>query len=84
MWLLEVCVLSSIKEVIAKDNYCLEIFLENGNRVTLNLESRLHTLRFGMLAKKEFFKQVTTDGNYLRWGNRLELSISEIFQLAQR
>lgn len=76
--------LSHIKNVVPKDGYCLEVLLDNGSSVTLNLESRLQTVRFGMLADKDLFKQATTDGSYIRWGNKIEISVNEVFQLAQK
>lgn len=41
--------MNRIKAVAPKEDYCLEVQLENGSSVILNLESRLQTLRFGML-----------------------------------
>lgn len=73
-----------IKDVVPKDDYRLEVQLENGSSVTLNLESRLQTVRFGMLSDKQFFKGVTTDGICIRWDNKIEISISEVFHLAQK
>ena len=75
---------SHIKKVISKDNYCLEVFLDNGSSVVLNLESRLGTVRFGVLSDMELFSRATTDGSYIRWDNMLEISINEVFQLAQK
>lgn len=76
--------MSQIKNVVPKENYKLEVFLENGSSITLNLESRLQTVRFGMLADKEFFRQATTDGSYIKWDNKVEISVNEAFQLAQK
>ncbi len=76
--------MSYIKKVIPREDYCLEVLLENGSSVILNLESRLTTVRFGMLSDKEFFYRVTTDGSYIRWDNRIEISVNEVFQLAQK
>ena len=73
-----------IKKVIPKDEYRLEIQLENGSAVVLDFSRRLHTVRFGMLADKVFFKAAITDGDFIRWKNRIEISVSEVFQLAQR
>lgn len=73
-----------IKDVVPKDDYQLEVLLENGSSVTLNLKSRLHTVRFGMLLNKQFFKRATTDGICIRWDNKIEISINEVFQLAQK
>lgn len=76
--------MSRIKDVVPKDDYSLEVLLDNGSSVMLNLESRLQTVRFGMLSDKEFFKMATTDGIYIRWDNKIEISLSEVFHLAQK
>ncbi len=76
--------MSRIKSVVPKEDYRLEVHLNNGSSVTLNLKSKLQTLRFGMLSDKEFFKTVTTDGIFIRWDNKIEISVSEVFQLAQK
>lgn len=73
-----------IRGVVPIDGYCLKVHFNNGSSVTLNLESKLQTVRFGMLSNKEFFKRATTDGICIRWDNKIEISISEIFQLAQK
>lgn len=76
--------MSQIKKVIARANYCLEILLDNGSSVTLSLESRLATMRFAALSNPSLFSQVDTDGIYIRWGKKVEMSIDEVFQLAQK
>ena len=75
---------SRIKSVVPKGDYRLEVLLDNGSSVILNLESRLQTLRFGMLSDKEFFETATTDGICIRWGDLIEISVTEVFQLAQK
>ena len=76
--------MSRIKKVIPKEDYCLEVLLENGSSVVLNLASRLQTVRFGILADRELFGRATTDGIYVRWGKKVEISVDEVFQLAQK
>lgn len=76
--------MSRIRNVLPKEDYKIEVILENGNSVILNMESRLHTIRFGLLENKEFFNRVTTDGNFIKWEDKVEISVSEIFQLAQK
>lgn len=76
--------MSHIIKVIPKEDYCLEVLLENGSSVILSLKSRIGTVRFGMLAEKDFFQQATTDGSYIRWDNKIEISVNEVFQLAQK
>lgn len=76
--------MTQIKSVVPKDNYILDVMLSNGNSVILNMESRLSTIRFGLLKDKEFFDKVATDGNFIRWENKIEISTSEVFQLVQK
>ena len=75
---------TKIVRVIPKEDYCVEIALDNGSEVLLDLKSRLKTARFGMLADKEFFRKATTDGICVSWEEKIEISISEVFQLAQK
>jgi hypothetical protein len=76
--------MSLIQNITVKDDYKLEVLLQNGSSITLNLKPRLDTLRFGQLADPAFFAQATTDGSFIRWGPRVEISASELFQLAQK
>jgi len=73
-----------IIKVIPKEDYHLEILLDNGSSIILNLANKLQTLRFGMLADSEFFKRVETDGTCISWGSRLEISLSEVIHLIQK
>lgn len=76
--------MTRIKKVVPKEDYCIDVLLDNGSSITLNLTNRLGTLRFGLLADKAFFDTVTTDGNLIRWDNKIEISVSEVFQMAQK
>jgi hypothetical protein len=70
--------------VIPKDNYRLEVSLDNGNCVVLSLEGKLETVRFGILSNVDFFKKAATDGSCISWDGKVELSLSEILQLVQK
>ncbi len=76
--------MTRIKSVMPKDDYRLEVQLENGNSVVLDFKDRLHTVRFGLLDDKSFFRLAVTDGDFIRWDNKIEISVSEVFQLAQK
>lgn len=76
--------MSRIKGITPLDGYRLEIMLDNGSEIILNLESRLHTVRFSMLSDKAFFNKAATDGICVTWEGKIEISLSEIFQLAQK
>ncbi|MEN6315912.1 MAG: hypothetical protein ABFD25_16875 [Clostridiaceae bacterium] len=76
--------MSRIMNIVPQEDYRLQVQLDNGSSITLNLESRLQTVRFGMLADRELFARATTDGSYIRWDNIIEISVNEVFQLAQK
>lgn len=76
--------MSRIKSVMPKEDYCLEVQLDNGSSIILNLESRLQTLRFSMLSDMAFFKTAATDGVCIRWDSKVEISLNEVFQLASK
>ena len=76
--------MSRIMSLTPKEDYHLEVVLDNGSSVTLNFMNRLHTARFGMLTDKEFFCCVSTDGKYIRWDNKVEISLNEVIQFLQR
>ena len=76
--------MTEIKEVRPRADYQLEVLLTNGGSVTLNLRPKLETIRFGLLRDEAFFKQAETDGTVIRWGNKVELSASEVFELIKK
>ena len=76
--------MSHIERIAIQDNYILEAFLDNGSIIILNLKSRLGTLRFALLSDPVFFASATTDGRFVRWGEKIEISLAELFQLAQK
>ncbi len=75
--------MSKIINVIPEENHRLLVELDNGSTVILNLASRLATMRFALLADPEVFCQVTWDEDFLHWGDKLDISLTEIFQLAR-
>ena len=76
--------MSRIVSVTPKDNHCLEVVLNNGNSVMIDFTSRLNTVRFSMLSDKDYFNTVRTDGIFVRWNYHIELSLSEVLELAQK
>ena len=76
--------MSQITQVHALDNHQLEVALDNGSSVTLNLKPKLSTIRFGLLRDEASFRCVDTDGYVIRWNNKVELSIGEIFEIIKR
>lgn len=76
--------MTRITNVIPLENYRLEVQLDNGSSVILSFERRLQTIRFGMLAEDDFFRKASTNGLCVFWDDKLEVSVSEVFQLAQK
>lgn len=73
-----------IIKVIPMEDYQLEVQLDSGSSVILNLQSRLGTVRFMMISDIDLFQRATTDGRCIRWENKVEISVSEVFQLAKK
>ena len=73
-----------ITKIIAREQYRLEVLLDNGTIVILNMAPRLNSIRFMPLKNWSFFLSATTDGQYIRWGKQVEISLSEVFHLAQK
>lgn len=73
-----------IIKVTAREQYRLEVLLNNDTTVILNMVARLNSVRFIVLKDQAIFESVTTDGQYIRWGNQVEISLSEVFHLAQK
>jgi hypothetical protein len=56
--------MTHIKEVTPKDDYQLEVTLDNGSTIILNLKPKLDTLRFGLLRDTAVFRRTRTiEGN---------------------
>lgn len=76
--------MTRIINVVPKEDYCLEIILDNGSSINLSLKSRLETIRFGILTDEVLFKKAATDGICITWDGKVEISLSEAFQLVQK
>lgn len=76
--------MSHIVRIAVHADYKLETHLDNGSIITLSLKNRLGTLRFALLADPAFFAKATTDGRFIRWEEKVEISLAELFQLAQK
>jgi hypothetical protein len=75
--------MTRIMKVIPMDDYSLMVQLDNGSSVILNLKNKLGTIRFGIISDIELFRRAITDGSFIRWDNKLEISVNEVFQLTQ-
>lgn len=73
-----------ITAVEPMDGYRLEIGFNNGNTVILDLTDKVQTTRFRQLLETKFFRQIKTDGDRVYWNELTEMSVTELFELAQR
>lgn len=73
-----------IKAVEPMDGYRLEIGFNNGNTVILDLTDKVQTTRFRQLLETKFFRQIKTDGDRVYWNELTEMSVTELFELAQQ
>ena len=73
--------MTEIKEVHPGKDYRLKVILDNGSVIMLNLKPKLHTMRFGLLKDPDFFMRARTDGSMIFWDGKVELSISEVFEI---
>ena len=76
--------MTHIKEVTPREDYQLEVTLDNGSTIILNLKPKLDTLRFGLLRDAAFFERAETDSKVIIWDDKVELSASEIFELVKK
>lgn len=73
-----------IIQIHPKEDYQLEVILDNGSSLTLNLKPKLNTLRFGLLRDAEFFRRAETDGSMIRWGGKVEISVTEVMDMIRK
>lgn len=64
------------------EDYRMKISLSNGSTIVLNLKTKLRTVRFSPLRDKTLFDGATTDGRSIRWNELIEISTTEIFDIA--
>lgn len=65
------------------NNYTIKVRFNNGIILTLDMKRKLETMRFQQLKDKELFCSAATDGYCIRWNEFIEISVTEIFEIAQ-
>ena len=76
--------ITRIAKVTAREGHWLEVVLDNGTIIILNMAARLNNIRFMALADPAVFQTASTDGLFIRWGNKVEISLNEVFHLVQK
>ena len=49
--------------------YCLQLIFRNGSTAMINMENRIHTVRFSQLASLELFRTVKAAGDKIVWSD---------------
>lgn len=70
-----------IREVEVSKLHCIEVLLSTGENIEVDFSNRLKTIRFGKLEDESFFACVETDGEMIRWGHEIEMSLREIMDM---
>lgn len=71
-----------IRSVVALPDYRLLMEMESGSSVTVDLSVKLHTMKYAELADEALFRSVSTDGDYVVWGEgRLRLTVNELMEV---
>lgn len=73
-----------IDKIIVHSGYRLELRLSDGMVLVLDFNNKLNTVRFGRLADNRFFERVTSDGEVLKWGSEIELSLNEVLAMVKK
>ncbi len=77
--------MSRITTANPKDDYSLEIHLDNGHIVIYNMKQRLKTIRFSKLSNHQVFQTFHIENeNTLVWDNLCQITIDEIFCSIER
>ena len=58
-----------LKEVHPVKDYRLELVFRNGSRAVVNMEKRIHTLRFSRLTSKKLFMTAKAAGDRIVWSD---------------
>lgn len=74
--------MSYIKTVLPMKDHRLFMEMEGGSTVTVDLTSKLNTIKYAELSDLDFFNCVTTDGDYVIWGSgKLCLTVNELMEV---
>ncbi|MDD4842913.1 MAG: DUF2442 domain-containing protein [Anaerotignum sp.] len=65
-------------------NYTIKVKFDNGTTLILDMKAKLKTMRFQQLKDKNLFCRAVADKYCIRWNEYIELSVKEIFEIAQK
>lgn len=65
-------------------DYRLAVYFDNAISVAFDLSQKVQATRFRQLLEPGLFMRARADGDRVYWNEFAELSVSELFELAQR
>lgn len=72
-----------IDSVTPGEGYLIAVCMTGGDKITVNLSSKINTCRFKSLVNRETYYSAKTDGMFVIWNNgEVKLSVSELRQLS--
>lgn len=69
-----------ISSVKTDKNHFLIVSLDNGQVLQIDMSKRLGMIRFAPLADTSLFDSATTDGCFVKWCDKVEISIRELME----
>lgn len=73
--------LSRLTSATPLNDYLLDITLENGSKMLLNLQRKTLTARFGVLKDPAVWALAATDGYSIHWGELLSITLTEALEI---
>ncbi|SFM00741.1 MULTISPECIES: DUF2442 domain-containing protein [Sporomusaceae] len=70
-----------ILKAVPAAGYCITIYFDNHHSVTLDMKSKLETVRFSSLRDEQVFCAARTDGKAVYWPRGISMAVSEIIEL---
>lgn len=61
-----------LMEVRPGDHYRLELIFRNGSTAVVNMEKRIHSIRFSKLKSPQLFRTARADGDQIVWSDGKE------------
>ena len=76
--------MSKIIRIVATTDYLVTVYFEDQDSVVVDMQGKLHTVRFSGLRNISQFISAKTDGRAILWPDGTSISISEILEIADR
>lgn len=72
-----------IISVQCDEDYGIDVLFDMDEHIHICFQKRKETIRFALLADPIFFRAVTTDGSFIRWEDKIEISVRELLTMRE-